>query len=101
MDENPNNHLYINSGASINNLYFKELLRELVKLDRTLKIKNGDKLIHILKVRSQHHLILPINTCKFIMFDYFKSEIVEPVEDLKNSCSQYSGNDQLIKVDFD
>ena len=35
------------------------------------------------------------------MFNYLEDVIVEAAEDLKNSCSYYSGNDQLFKVDDD
>ena len=35
------------------------------------------------------------------MFDYLEDVIVEAAEDLKNSCSYYPGNDQLMKVDYD
>ena len=97
----PMNLSYINSRASINNIYIKELLTRLVKLNRTLKIHNGDEPIHILQIRSQQYLMLPINTCKFTMFDYFKDVIVEAVEYLKNNCSHYSGKDQPFKVDID
>ena len=61
----PMNLSYINSRASINNIYIKELLTRLVKLNRTLKIHNGDEPIHILQIRSQRHLMLPISTCHY------------------------------------
>ena len=35
------------------------------------------------------------------MFDYLEDVIVEAAKDLKNSCSYYPGNDQLMKVDYD
>ena len=40
--------------------------------------------------------------CKvvFRMFNYLEEVIVEAAEDLKNSCSYYPGNDQLMKVDY-
>ena len=56
---------YIDSGTSISNLFNKGLLTGLVKLDRTLKIQNGDEPIHILQIRSQQHLMLPISTCHY------------------------------------
>ena len=37
----------------------------------------------------------------FTMFDYLEDVIVEAANDLKNSCSYYPGNDQLMKVDYD
>ena len=37
----------------------------------------------------------------FTMFDYLEDMIVEAADDLKNSCSYYSGNNQLFKVDDD
>ena len=37
----------------------------------------------------------------FTMFDYLEDVIVEAAEDLKNSCSYYPGNDQLMKVYHD
>ena len=37
----------------------------------------------------------------FTMFDYLEDVIVEAVDDLKNSCSYYPWNDQLMKVDYD
>ena len=43
--------------------------------------------------------MLPISTCKFTMFDYFKDVIVKTADDLKNSRSPYSENSQLIKID--
>ena len=36
----------------------------------------------------------------FTMFDYLEDVIVEAAEDLKNSCSYYPVNDQLVKVDY-
>ena len=35
------------------------------------------------------------------MFDYLEDVIVEAAKDLKNSCSYYPGNNQLMKVDYD
>ena len=35
------------------------------------------------------------------MFDYLEDVIVGVADDLKNSCSYYPGNDQLMKVDYD
>ena len=35
------------------------------------------------------------------MFDYLEDVIVEAADDLKNSCSYYPGNDQLMRVDYD
>ena len=37
----------------------------------------------------------------FTMFDYLGDVIVEAADDLKNSRSHYSGNNQLFKVDDD
>ena len=37
----------------------------------------------------------------FTMFDYLEDMIFETANDLKDSCSYYSGNDQLFKVDHD
>ena len=37
----------------------------------------------------------------FTMFGYIEDVIVEAANDLKNSCSYYPGNDQLMKVDYD
>ena len=37
----------------------------------------------------------------FTMFDYLEDTIVEAAIDLKNSCSYYPSNDQLMKVDYD
>ena len=101
MDGNQTNHSYIDSSVSINNFYFKELLTRIVKPDRTLKIQNNDEPIYMLQIRSKQYLMLPINTFKFRLFDYFKDVIVEAVEDLKNSRSHYSGNNQLFKVDIE
>ena len=36
----------------------------------------------------------------FTMFNYVEYMIVEAAEDLKNSCSYYPENDQLMKVDY-
>ena len=65
VNGDPKNCLYINSGTSTSNLSNKELLIGLIKLDRTLKIQSGDEPIHILTIRSLHHLILPISTCHY------------------------------------
>ena len=35
------------------------------------------------------------------MFNHLEDVIVEAADDLKNSCSYYSGNNQLFKVDDD
>ena len=43
---------------------------------------------------------IPISTCKFTMIDYSKDVIVEASEELKNSHSHYSGNNQLSQVDI-
>ena len=37
----------------------------------------------------------------FTMFAYLEDVIVEAAYDLKNRCSYYPGNDQLMKVDYD
>ena len=37
----------------------------------------------------------------FTMLNYLEDVIVEAANDLKNSCSYYPGNDQLMKVDYD
>ena len=37
----------------------------------------------------------------FTMFDCLEHVIVEAAKDLKNSCSYYPGNDQLMKVNYD
>ena len=44
---------------------------------------------------------IPTSTCKSMMFDDSKDVIVEAYEELKNSCSYYSGTDQLFKVDVE
>ena len=36
----------------------------------------------------------------FTMFNYLEDVIVEAAKDLKNSCSYYPGNNQLMKVDY-
>ena len=36
----------------------------------------------------------------FTMFDYLEDVLVEAANDLKNSCSYYPENDQLMKVDY-
>ena len=60
------NRSYINSGASIHNLFTEELLVGMVKLDRVLNIRTGAKPIHLSRTRSLHqalqHLPLPIST---------------------------------------
>ena len=101
MDGDLKNRSYINNGASINNSYFKELLTKIMKPDMTLKIQNSGEPIHKLQIRSQQHLMIPNSTFEFTIFDYFKDVIVEASEDLKNSCSHYSGNNQLFKIDVD
>ena len=37
----------------------------------------------------------------FTMGDYQEDVIVEAANNLKNSCSYYPGNDQLMKIDYD
>ena len=44
------NSLYINSGASIHILFNKELLSDIVNLDRALKIHAGGKPIHLSQI---------------------------------------------------
>ena len=41
VDRDPKNRSYINSDASIHNLFNNELLAGLMKLDRVLKIQTG------------------------------------------------------------
>ena len=101
VEGGPKNRFYIDSGASINNFYSKELLTGLVKFNRSLKIQNGDKQIHMLQIRSQQYLMLPISTCQFIIFDYLEDVIVVAAEYLKNGRSFYPGNDQMFKIDDD
>ena len=50
---------YIDSGTSINNLFNKELLIGLLKLNRTLKVQTSDEPIYLLEIRSQQYLMLP------------------------------------------
>mmetsp|Transcript_23578 Transcript_23578/g.25110 ORF Transcript_23578/g.25110 Transcript_23578/m.25110 type:complete len:86 (-) Transcript_23578:85-342(-) len=61
-DGDPKNLSYIDSGASIHSLFNKELFAGLVNFDRILKIQTGGELIHLLQIRSQQHLMLPMST---------------------------------------
>jgi len=62
VDRDPKNRSYINSDASIRNLFNNELLAGLLKLDKILKIQTDGKPIHLLQIRSKQHLMLPIST---------------------------------------
>ena len=70
VGRDPKNRSYINIGASIRNLFNKELLVELVKLNRALKIQTSGEPIYLLQIRSQtrslfqalQHLLFLINT---------------------------------------
>ena len=66
VDGDPKNYSYINNGASIHNLFNKELFAGLVKLDRALKIQTGGKPIPLSQTRSLHqslqHLLFPMST---------------------------------------
>ena len=50
----PNNHLYINSGASIHTFCIKELLEDLMNLNRSLKIQADGKPIHLSQIGFLH-----------------------------------------------
>ena len=56
VDWDPKNRSYIDSSGTISNLSNKELLTELVELDRTPKIQTGDEPISLLQTRSQQYL---------------------------------------------
>ena len=62
----PKNSLYINSGASINVLFNKELMGGHQNLDRPLKIQTGGKSIRMSQIGSLYqvlqHLLLPVTT---------------------------------------
>ena len=80
MDEDPKNHPFIDSNASIP--------------------------ISTCKFMKNHSYIdsgasIPTSIYKSTMFDQSKGEIVEADEELINSCSHYSQNDQLFKVDVE
>ena len=47
VDGDPKNRSYIDRAASIHNFFDKELLVDLVNLDRALKIQTGGKPIHL------------------------------------------------------
>ena len=79
-DEDPKNLSCINSGASIP--------------ISTCKFTKNRSYI-------DSSAFIPISTYKFTMFDHSKDITVEAYEELKNSCSHYSGNDQLFKVDVE
>ena len=81
IDGDPKNCSYIDSGASISNLFNKELLSGLMEVDTTFKIQMGGEPIHLLQIRSQQHLMLPIST-----YHYNKNTIsnVSPVARIVN-----------------
>ena len=79
-DEDSKNRLFINTGASI--------------------------LISICKFTKNHsctesYISIPTSTCKFTMLDHPKDVVVEAYMEPKNKCPQYSGNDQLFKIDVE
>ena len=61
----PKNRLYIDSGASLQILFNKELLGELNKIEVPLKIQAGGKPFHIKQIGSLHqalrYLSLPVS----------------------------------------
>ena len=65
----PNNYLYINSSASIHNLFNQELLEGLLQLNRSIKIQASGKPIHLSKIGSLHkalqHIPLPVSSYRY------------------------------------
>ena len=51
------NRLYINSGASIHILFNKELLGDIVDLDKSVKIQAGGKPIHLSQIGFLHQAL--------------------------------------------
>ena len=66
MAGHPKNRLYIDIGASIHILFNKELLVDIVNLDKSVKIHADGKPIHISQIGSLHqalrYLPLPVST---------------------------------------
>ena len=79
-DEGPRNCSFINIDASI--------------LISTYKFTKNRSYI-------DNSAYIPNSTCKSTMLYHPKDVIVEDYMDLKNSCSQFSGNNQQFKVDVE
>ena len=61
----PKNRIYINSGASLNILFNRELLGGVITLNRAIKIQAGGEPIYLSQIGSLHkalqHLPLPVS----------------------------------------